>query len=56
MSSAAAGGGGRAGPGLPDRLASMEAVLITLMAVVVLLTAWVAVMVVYKLFKAESER
>jgi hypothetical protein len=32
----------------------MEAVFISLMALVVLLTGWVAFMVLYKLFKAEN--
>jgi hypothetical protein len=37
----------------PDRLAGMEAVFISLMALVVLLTGYVALVVLYKLFKTE---
>jgi hypothetical protein len=37
-----------------DRLRSMEAVFIGLMALVVLLTGYVALLVLYKLFKAEN--
>jgi hypothetical protein len=37
-----------------DRLRRMEAVFIGLMALVVLLTGYVALLVLYKLFKAEN--
>lgn len=37
---------------LPDRLRRMEAVFISLMALVVLGTGWVALVVLYHLFKA----
>lgn len=37
----------------PDRLPRMEAVFISLMALVVLLTGYVALVVLYKLFKSE---
>ena len=36
------------------RLGGMEAVFISLMAMVVLLTGWVALVVLYNLFKAEN--
>jgi hypothetical protein len=38
----------------PYRLPTMEAVLIALMALVVLLTGWVSLVVLYKLFKTSS--
>lgn len=38
----------------PDRLGVMEAVLIALMALVVLLTGYVSMLVLYKLFKASA--
>ena len=37
----------------PDRLTGMEAVFIALMALVVLLSGYVALLVVYRLFRAE---
>lgn len=40
--------------GSPSRIAAMEAVLIALMALVVLLTGWVSLVVLYKLFKTDS--
>jgi hypothetical protein len=36
------------------RMSTMEAVFIALMALVVLLTGWVSLVVVYKLFKTDS--
>ena len=47
----------RAGPvtaTAADRLAGMEAVFITLMGLVVLLTGYVALVVLYKLLKTDS--
>ena len=38
----------------PYRLGPMEAVFIALMALVVLLTGWVSLVVLYKLFKTSS--
>ena len=43
-----------AGGDAPDRLPGMEAVFIGLMALVVLLTGYVSMVVLYKLFKAEN--
>jgi hypothetical protein len=43
-----------AGPDPLDRLPGMEAVFIGLMALVVLLTGYVSMVVLYKLFKAEN--
>jgi hypothetical protein len=37
-----------------DRLSDMEAFFISLMAAVVVLTGWVSVVVLYKLFKADN--
>jgi uncharacterized membrane protein YbhN (UPF0104 family) len=39
----------------PDRLRPMEAVFIALMALVVLLTGYVALVVLYRLFKTDNE-
>jgi hypothetical protein len=46
-------GAGELEPGI-DRLRPMEAVFIGLMALVVLLTGYVSLLVLYKLFKAEN--
>jgi hypothetical protein len=46
--------GGRGAHGRIDRLGRMEAVFIGLMALVVLLTGYVSLLVLYKLFKAEN--
>ena len=37
-----------------DRLAGMEAVFIALMALVVLMTGWVSLLVLYRLFRADN--
>ena len=49
MTDASVGGRRRA-----DRLARMEAVFISLMALVVLLTGYVALVILFKLYKAGS--
>ena len=41
-------------PGRPDKVTAMEAVFISLMALVVLLSGWVSLMVLYKLFKTQT--
>jgi hypothetical protein len=40
--------------GPPDRLPAMEAVFISLMALVVLLSGYVSLLVLYRLFKTEN--
>jgi hypothetical protein len=42
-------------PAGADRLPAMEAVFIALMALVVLLTGYVALVVLYRLFKTDNE-
>lgn len=43
-------------PAAVDRLRTMEAIFISLMALVVLLSGWVALVVLFKLLKADNAR